>query len=204
MRDQGPTATSAPPTCFPGFLSAGECRDLVAEIDAAHQERAKIWTGEAFGVDPGSRLGSIAALTPDGERLVHERLYGVIAQLEQRFACEVSHLTAITALVYGPGDHFAAHSDGGYDDEAPSEVRRRRVSLVVALNDGARDFSGGELHFYPGCAPPDAASAGPEHIIRVRSEPGLLVAFASPMTHQVMPVIAGRRYSLALWALAPE
>jgi Rps23 Pro-64 3,4-dihydroxylase Tpa1-like proline 4-hydroxylase len=202
MRDEGPTATSAMPTCIPGFLSADECCELIAEIDAAHQDRAKIWTGEAFGVDPNSRLGSIAALAPASELRVHERLYGVIALLEQRFACEVIQLTGITALIYGAGDHFAAHSDGGYDDEAPPDVRRRRVSLVVALNDGARDFTGGELHFYPGCAPPDAARA--EQVIRVRSEPGLLIAFASPMTHQVTPVIEGRRYSLALWALAPE
>lgn len=192
------------PTCIPGLLSAGECRDLIAEIDAAHQERAKIWTGDEFGVDPDSRLGSIAVLSPESERRVNQRLYGVILTLEQRFGCEVSHLTAITALLYGPGDHFAAHSDGGYDDEAPPEVRRRRISLVVALNDGERDFSGGELHFFPGFAPPDAASAPSEQVLRVRSEAGLLIAFASPMTHQVVPVIEGRRYSLALWALAPE
>ena len=48
-------------------------------------------------------------------------------------------------LIYGPGDRFAAHSDGGGGDEAPLEVRHRRVSLVVALNDGEADFSGGEL-----------------------------------------------------------
>ncbi len=50
-------------------------------------------------------------------------------ELEQRFGCEVTHLSGVTALVYGAGDHFAAHSDGGGDDDAPDEVRRRRVSV---------------------------------------------------------------------------
>jgi predicted 2-oxoglutarate/Fe(II)-dependent dioxygenase YbiX len=38
----------------------------------------------------------------------------------------------------------------------------------------------------------------------VRSEPGLLIAFASSTIHRVAPVAEGRRYSLALWALAPS
>jgi len=125
--------------------------------------------------------------------------------LEQRFGCEVSHLSGVTALIYDVGDHFAAHSDGGGDDEAPPEVRRRRVSLVVALNDGgagdSADFDGGELEFFAGALPALAARTAP--IMSVRSSPGLLIAFASSMVHRVAPVTAGRRYSLALWALAP-
>ncbi|MEY2513456.1 MAG: PKHD-type hydroxylase [bacterium] len=126
-------------------------------------------------------------------------------ELEQRFGCEVSHLSGVTALIYDAGDHFAAHSDGGGDDEAPAEVRRRRVSLVVALNDGAGDapdFRGGELEFYAGTVP--ASAAGTAAMMSVRSSPGLLIAFASSMIHRVTPVAAGRRYSLALWALAPD
>jgi len=201
MRDDGPSATFAMPTCIPGFLAADECRDLMAEVDAAHHEQAQIWFGNDFGVHPDSRLGTVATLRPETEIALQDRLWEVVPELERRFACEVSHLSGVTALVYGRGDHFAAHSDGG-DDGGPSEVARRRVSLVVALNDGASDFEGGELHFYPGCAPQDAARA--ERIVPVRSGPGLLIAFASPMTHRVTPVLDGSRYSLALWALAPE
>jgi hypothetical protein len=77
---------------------------------------------------------------------------------------------------------------------------------VIALNDGASaqpDFTGGELRFFPGC-PPGAAPGPAAEVIAVRSRPGLLIAFASPMVHQVMPVADGLRYSLAIWALAPE
>ncbi len=151
---------------------------------------------------PGSRRGAIAALSPETEVLVQDRLWEVIPQLEERFGCEVTHVSGVTALIYGRGDHFAAHSDGGGDDDAPSEVRRRRVSLVVALNDGSSDFSGGELEFYAGAVPEVAARNPP--LVSVRCQPGLLIAFGSSTIHRVAPVRDGRRYSLALWALAPQ
>jgi predicted 2-oxoglutarate/Fe(II)-dependent dioxygenase YbiX len=202
MHDAGPRITTPLPTCIAGFLTAGECRDVIREIDAAHQQQAEIWIGDDFGVDPDNRMGGVAELPSATEILVQDRLWGVIADLEQRFGCEISHVSGVTALIYRGGDHFAAHADGGLDDDGPSEVRRRRISLVVALNDGTSDFSGGELQFYPGVPP--GADPRPDQIVSVRSRPGMLIAFASPMTHRVVAVVDGCRYSLALWALAPE
>lgn len=206
MSDAHPTATSAQPCTIAAFLTPEECRELRREMDASSQQQAEIWLGDEFGVKPESRLGTIATLSPATEELVQDRLWGVMPQLEACYGWEVSHISAVTALIYRRGDHFAAHSDGGVDEAAPSEVRRRRVSLVVALNDGASEqpeFTGGELRFYPRC-PPGTAPTAADEIIAFRSEPGLLIAFPSPVVHQVMPVVGGCRYSLALWALAPE
>lgn len=200
MTGDGPAEISALPRRIPGFLSLDECRDLIAEVDAGDHEQVQVWTGSDFGVHADSRRGVVATLSADTEIRVQDRLWDVVPELERGFGCEVSHVSAITALIYGRGDHFAAHCDGG-DDGGPPEVCRRRVSLVVTLNDGARDFEGGELHFYPGCTPEGAPGA--EQIVPVRSEPGLLIAFPSPLTHRVTPVLDGCRYSLALWALAP-
>ena len=204
MSSAGPTTSGLPHT-IPGFLTPDECRALIGEIDAAYQEQAEIWLGQEFGVHPESRLGAVATLATATEELVQDRLWGVMAQLEERYRCEVSHVSGVTALIYRRGDHFAAHSDGGVDEDAPPEVTRRRVSLVVALNDGASgepDVTGGELHFYPSC-PPGFEPAPQDHVA-VRSETGLLIAFPSPMVHRVTPVVDGSRYSLALWALAPD
>ena len=195
----------AGPTTIQAFLSPDDCRALIAEIDAGHQEPVQIWRGDDFGVDDDSRRGAIARLPAAAEAFVQDRLWEVIPRLEQRFGCDVSHVSGVTALIYDPGDHFAAHSDGGGDDDAPDEGRRRRVSLVVALNDGAGarpDFRGGELEFFAGTVPEAAAGAPP--VMIVRSSPGMLVAFPSSMIHRVAPVSSGRRYSLALWALAAD
>jgi predicted 2-oxoglutarate/Fe(II)-dependent dioxygenase YbiX len=200
------TAPHGLPHTIAAFLSPGECLDLTREMDASFQQQAEVWLGDDFGVNPESRLSTIATLSGATEEFVMDRLWGVMAQLEERYACEVSHLSAVTALIYGRGGHFAAHSDGGVDENPPPEIARRRVSVVVALNDGASaspDFTGGDLRFYPHCAP--GAAPGPaDEVIAVRSRPGLLIAFPSPMVHQVMPVAEGCRYSLALWALGPE
>jgi PKHD-type hydroxylase len=204
MGDGGSIATSELPHTIPGFLAPDECRTIIGEIDAAFQQQAEIWLGQEFGVHPESRSGAVAMLADATEELVQDRLWGVMAQLEERYRCEVSHVSGVTALIYRRGDHFAAHSDGGVDADAPPEITRRRVSLVVALNDGAgdqRDFTGGELHFHPSC-PPGFDPAPHDHVA-VRSRPGLLIAFPSPMVHRVTPVVEGCRYSLALWALAP-
>jgi predicted 2-oxoglutarate/Fe(II)-dependent dioxygenase YbiX len=204
MDNAGRTATSQLPTCIPGFLEPDECAALIAEIDAGRQEQAEIWLGQDFGVHPESRRGRVATLNSESEERVQDLLWEAIPQLEARYGCEVSHVSGVTALVYGPGDHFAAHSDGGIEEDAPSEVGRRRVSLVVALNDGASgqpDFTGGELHLYPGCPP--GFEPAPQDAVAVRSRAGLLVAFASPTVHRVTPVVTGRRYTLAAWALAP-
>jgi predicted 2-oxoglutarate/Fe(II)-dependent dioxygenase YbiX len=205
MSDAGPSATSQLPHTLPGFLTPDECREIRREIDASVQQQAEIWLGHDFGVVPESRRGTIATLSENTETFVQDRLWEVVPTFEEIYGCEVSHVSGVTALIYRRGDHFAAHSDGGVDADAAPEVTRRRVSLVVALNDAAGeqpDFTGGELRFYPGCRPGAAPTASDE-IIVVRSQPGLLVAFPSPMVHQVMPVAGGCRYSLALWALAP-
>jgi|GEM_PF-1757696 len=204
MSVAGSTVPSQLPHTIAGFLTPDECRALVAEMDAAFQQEAEIWRGEDFGVDPASRLSTIATLADETEIFVQDRLWGVMTQLEDRYGCEISHVSGATALIYGRGGHFAAHSDGGVDEHAPPEVTRRRVSLVVALNDGASaqpQFTGGALRFFPKCAP-GAAPGELDETIDVRSEPGLLIAFPSPMVHQVLPVVDGARYSLALWALA--
>jgi len=194
------------PHTFAGFFTPQEARALTQEMDESFQQQAEIWLGDDFGVSPEHRLSTIATLSDAAEEFVQDRIWGAVPALQERYGCSVSHISGVTALIYGRGGHFAAHSDGGVDQHAPPEISRRRVSLVVALNDGAGEhshFTGGELRFYPGCAP-GTAPAAHEATISVRSTEGLLIAFASPMVHQVMPVVDGARYSLAAWALAPE
>src|SRR4051812_20135982 len=89
--------TTALPATIPGFLSPDECRELVAEIDAAHQAQAEIWGEGGFGVHADRRRGAIAALSSATEVLVQDRLWSVMESLEQRFGCEVTHISGVTA-----------------------------------------------------------------------------------------------------------
>jgi predicted 2-oxoglutarate/Fe(II)-dependent dioxygenase YbiX len=190
------------PQTVEGLFTPDECRDLRREIDAALTWEAEARTGDVVSA---SRLGRIAALAESTERYVHDRLWELVPQVAVIYNYEVAELTAARALTHRAGDDVAAHADGGVGDDVDPEVARRRVSLVVALNDGdgdEPDFTGGQLRLYPK-TPPGEVPPPTANIVELRSRPGTLIAFPSPMVHRVMPVTSGCRYSLALWALAP-
>jgi predicted 2-oxoglutarate/Fe(II)-dependent dioxygenase YbiX len=94
-------------------------------------------------------------------------------------------------LVYGKGGHYNAHVDGVSKWKNPDgsiiwkKSADRDLSTVIFLND---DFEGGEFVF-------------PELRIRIRPEPGLLIAFPSSeyYLHKVEPVISGTRYAMVNW-----
>ena len=94
-------------------------------------------------------------------------------------------------LSYGIGGHYQPHIDAESRWQAPNgdivwkKSTDRDLSLVFYLNDG---YEGGDFVF-PGLG------------IRVRPEPGMLIAF--PSTHEylhgVEPVTKGHRYAMVCW-----
>ena len=68
----------------------------------------------------------------------------------------------------------------------------RKLSLSLQLSDGA-DYQGGELQ------------AQVRSRIEVAPKArGAVIAFPSYVLHRVMPITAGVRKSLVVWALGPE
>lgn len=94
-------------------------------------------------------------------------------------------------LVYEPGGHYKAHYDAVAKWKCPDgniiwkKSIDRDLSTVLFLND---NFEGGEFVF-------------PDLRIRIRPEPGLLIAFPSSQfyAHKVEPVISGTRYAMVNW-----
>lgn len=94
-------------------------------------------------------------------------------------------------LSYSVGGHYKPHIDAESiwitpnGDRIWKKTTDRDISTVLFLND---DFEGGDLVF-------------PELKIRVRPEPGLLIAFPSThfYLHGVEPVTKGKRYSIVNW-----
>ena len=94
-------------------------------------------------------------------------------------------------LTYAPGGHYKPHHDGVSLWKNPDDTViwkksvDRDLSTVIFLND---DFEGGEFVF-------------PELKVRIRPEPGLLIAFPSSefYLHGVEPVISGTRYAMVNW-----
>ena len=94
-------------------------------------------------------------------------------------------------LTYGPGGHYKPHYDAVSLWKNPDDTIiwkksvDRDLSTVIFLND---DFEGGEFVF-------------PDLRVRIRPEPGLLIAFPSSQfyLHGVEPVISGTRYAMVNW-----
>lgn len=94
-------------------------------------------------------------------------------------------------LVYEPGGHYKAHFDAVAKWKCPDgeiiwkKSIDRDISTVLFLND---EFEGGDFVF-------------PELRVRVRPEPGLLIAFPSSQhyLHKVEPVISGTRIAMVNW-----
>lgn len=94
-------------------------------------------------------------------------------------------------LVYEPGGHYKAHFDAVARWKCPDgnliwkKSIDRDLSTVLFLND---EFEGGDFVF-------------PELRVRVRPEPGLLIAFPSSQhyLHKVEPVISGTRIAMVNW-----
>jgi PKHD-type hydroxylase len=194
------------PACVPGFLSPGECRDLIAEINARPHAAPYVLgeNGEA-DIDPDSWRSREIELSPTTNGRLEQRLWALMPKLRQRFDCEVTEFSEIGAFLYRKGDHFESHEDSGKPGEVPDHIARRKISLVVALSDGASakpDFAGGELHIYPGFDPSGGDRSA--YVAHVRYRPGLLIAFPASTLHRVTRVTRGRRYSLVSWALAPN
>lgn len=96
-------------------------------------------------------------------------------------------------LIYKPGGHYRPHVDGESLWNSPDgpifkKSVDRDLSMIFFLNDGGKDFEGGDLIF-------------PECGIRIRPEKGMLVCFPSNhyFLHGVEPVTKGTRYSIVTW-----
>ena len=118
--------------------------------------------------------------------------YAVKEVVNPFYGFEVESSEVPQVLSYGVGGHYSPHLDGESMWVAPTGEKiwkkstDRDLSFVFYLNDG---FEGGDFVF-------------PEHHIRVRPKPGMLITFPSNhfYMHGVEPVTKGKRYSIVTWA----
>ena len=133
-------------------------------------------------VEMGSLFPKIVDMFKDTVREIINPFYGV----------QISESEVPQILSYTVGGHYCPHIDGESLWQTPDgeliwkKSTDRDLSIVFYLND---DFEGGDFIF-------------PDHKIRVRPEPGMLVCFPSNhhYKHGVEPVTKGKRYSIVCWA----
>ena len=175
------------------FLDAELCSRVRSEMKSAHQEAAGTYYGKERRVEPDFRRTARAHVSPATIELVHDSCRALAPRLEAYFGFPSELLEDPQFLRYAEGDFFRPHVDD-------SEVERRRLSLVVFLNDQSEEprehcYGGGALTFYGLLDDPRAAKIG----IPLAGSTGLAVAFRSDLLHEVEPITHGERYTIVNW-----
>lgn len=173
---------------------------LINHAKNSHQEQMGVFDGERANqtnedhpskIDTSQRnvkCADIDTIISEVKELYDNIVHNVINSF-YNFKVRDSELPQL--LVYEPGGHYKPHYDAVAKWKNPDgsliwkKSVDRDLSTVLFLND---DFEGGEFVF-------------PDLRIRIRPEPGLLVAFPSSQyfLHQVEPVISGIRYTMVNW-----
>ena len=191
----------------PGFLSRPEAADLQATMLKAQGAPATVTVDLHYDrLDEEHRRTLRVAVPEATVEAIHERLRGARADLEAWFRVTVDpRCERPQFLVYPEGGYIRRHSDGAEQSSAPAWLRRRRISLVLLVNDHSDaeaegTFAGGALTFYGlVSATPRGKAVG----FPLAAEAGTLVAFPADMVHEVTPVTRGRRLSVVSWFLDP-
>jgi predicted 2-oxoglutarate/Fe(II)-dependent dioxygenase YbiX len=198
----------------PGFLTDTECTELRAEMDRAPRREGSVRETEQPEADTVDRTGRSATecvLSDETTRNIEERICRVAPQIALHFSEEVAEYEVPHFVAYEPGGFYRPHRDIYPDVELPEPLVRRRLSLVVFLNDpsdkpdrGATEstghYGGGVLRL----SSHEGNDFDPRFAWDVPAERGLLVAFRAATWHEVTPVTTGKRYTVVAILLAPK
>jgi SM-20-related protein len=119
-------------------------------------------------------------------------------EIGSHFGLELSSCEEPQFLRYRVGDFFVAHQDGNTGMMQSEREQRRKISVVIFMNQQSEApqagcYNGGDLVFSEWRR---RRNRGQFHLA---GETGMLVAFPSETTHEVIPVTHGERYSIASW-----
>jgi SM-20-related protein len=198
----------------PGFLSDAECAELGAEMDRAPRLEGSVRETTEPGadrVDPSGRSASECVVSDETVQSVGARICQVVPQLVEHFGRELAEYEVPHFVAYEPGGFYRPHRDLYRDVELPEPLVRRRLSLVVFVNDsftnprqaatdGLRRYAGGVLRL----SSPEGDEFDSRHAFEVPAERGLLVAFRAETWHEVTPITEGTRHAVVVILLAPR
>ncbi len=175
------------------FLDDDLCARIRSEMRSADQAPAGMIYGVEKRVDSDYRRTAQANVSTATIELVHGKCLTLGPRLSEHFGFQPESLEDPQFLRYTEGDFFRPHIDD-------SELERRRLSLVVFLNDQSEQpqnhcYGGGALTLYGLIDDPRAAKIG----IPLIGEAGLAVAFRSEVLHEVEPITHGERFTVVSW-----
>ena len=178
------------------FFDAETCRELIVEMRRSSSNPALTYAKDNLGsVDERVRKVALLMPSPETVEYVVRRLMAYREKIEEYFKVSLSGCEDPQFLRYRVGDFFVAHQDGNTGLVRLDTDRSRQISVSIFLNHQSERpepnaYCGGSLVF-------SDWRSGAE--CRLAGEAGTLVAFRSEVTHEVIPVTDGERYSIVSW-----
>jgi len=175
------------------YFSASDCDSIIQKALLIPEQPGTIGSSST-NVENSIRRSLIRAITrtPDWIDLFNE-IDKLVAQANRQwFDVDYKFLPAIQFAEYDSKDSgfYARHQDTFLVSPIPTH---RKLSVTVQLSDPG-DYTGGDLKFSDIGILPNTEN--------MRSR-GTVCVFPSIIFHEVTPVTAGKRYSLAGWYEGP-
>jgi SM-20-related protein len=181
-----------------GFVDRQTLSEIVAGMCSGESNPATLYgRGGSGAIDELVRKSVRVTPRPETVLSVRQRLLECKPEIEEHFRVSLSECEEPQFLRYRVGDFFVAHQDGN-TGLLQLDQETRRVSVVIFLSERADTmeegvYCGGALIFHDWRTNQGSAE------LRLKREPGTLVAFHSETTHEVKPVTHGERLSIACW-----
>jgi SM-20-related protein len=155
-------------------------------------------SGNSDSINDLIRKASRLQLADATIAFVQRKLIDYQETIERHFSITLNDCEEPQFLRYDVGDFFVAHQDGNTGLIKLTSDAERRVSVVLFVNQQSEGldsgtYSGGSLKFSNYREQPGYRE------FTLPADAGTLVAFRSELTHEVLPVTRGRRYSIVSW-----
>lgn len=179
------------------------CGEIRAEIEKGIPKQNTVWSAENPRNQVNEEIKRRAEFvnpTLDSYTEVQKLLRARLPQIAAHFSRELKDCQNIKFALYKTGDFFRQHVDTVADENAPPEIRDRKISVVIFLNDESAQkggYTGGNLTFYGLAGNPFFDNFG----MPLNAEAGLMIAFPPSLRHEVTPVTRGERYVLVTWCV---
>ena len=182
------------------FLAPDTCQEMMEIARRTPASRAMVTEAGKIVVDEEVRRTYDLDMGSEVKSRVYSLFHARKQQLETHFRMPLTDCIQPAFLAYKTGDFFHRHPDNTQEADLPESIKRRKVSVVVFLNDNNSEdlpgtFAGGELTFYGLLNDPRLEDKG----FPVKCKQGLLIAFRSDVQHEVRPVTRGERFSIVTW-----
>ncbi len=188
---------------FRKFLEPDFCDELCEEIKNASPQKGKyrkLCTGEDVLNEEVKKRSETMNLSDVHHRTIKEKLSTLIPEIESQYNVSLEDVQPPKFCLYETGDFYSYHIDGGDHPNMQKEVKQRKVSAIIFLNEETREptnkrYCGGNLTFYGLVQNEIFGRFG----LPLVGEKGMLITFPPTLGHEVTEVTAGERFTIATW-----